>query len=146
MDPQQRILLEVCWEALENAGIDPFSLYQSITGVYMGISSHDYAQLLLRSGGTDAIDPHFASGVASSVVAGRISYVLGLNGPSLSIDTACSSSLVAVHLACDALRLRECTTALAGGVNLILSPEPSVAFAQAGMLSPHGRVRAFDSG
>ncbi len=146
MDPQQRMLLEVSWEALENAGIDPFSLYQSVTGVYMGVSSHDYAQLLLRSGDADAIDPHFASGVASSVVAGRISYVLGLNGPSLSIDTACSSSLVAVHLACDALRLRECTTALAGGVNLILSPEPSIAFAQAGMLSPHGRVRAFDSG
>ena len=146
MDPQQRILLEVSWEALEDAGIDPFSLYQSVTGVYIGIASHDYAQLLLRRGDTGVIDPHFASGVGSSVAAGRISYVLGLNGPCLSIDTACSSSLVAVHLACEALRHRECTAALAGGVNLILSPEPSIAFAQAGMLSPQGCVRAFDSG
>ena len=146
MDPQQRILLEVSWEALEDAGIDPFSLYQSVTGVYVGISSHDYAQLLLRREDAGAIDPHFASGVASSVAAGRISYVLGLNGPCLSIDTACSSSLVAVHLACEALRHKECTAALAGGVNLILSPEPSIAFAQAGMLSAQGCVRAFASG
>src|SRR5580698_8202490 len=104
MDPQQRLLLEVSWEALENAGIDPSDLYQSATGVYVGLSSHDYAQLQLRDGEARAIDPHFASGVAASVAAGRISYVLGLNGPSLSIDTACSSSLVAVHLACEALR------------------------------------------
>ncbi len=146
MDPQQRLLLEVSWEALEDAGIDPFSLYQSVTGVYIGIASHDYAQLIMRRGDTGAIDPHFASGVGSSVAAGRISYVLGLNGPCLSIDTACSSSLVAVHLACEALRHEECTAALAGGVNLILSPEPSIAFAQAGMLSPQGCVRAFDAG
>jgi acyl transferase domain-containing protein len=146
MDPQQRILLEVCWEALEDAAIDPFSLYQSLTGVYLGIASHDYAQLLSRRGDNGAIDPHFASGIASSVAAGRISYVLGLNGPCLSLDTACSSSLVAVHLACEALRRGECASALAGGVNLILSSEPSIAFAQAGMLSPQGSVRAFDAG
>src|SRR5271169_355103 len=146
MDPQQRVLLEVSWEALESAGIDPFSVYQSSTGVYIGISSHDYAQLQLRAGGIEKIDPHFASGAAQSVAAGRISYVLGLNGPSLAIDTACSSSLVAVHLACEALRRGECNAALAGGVNLILSPEPSIAFAQAGMLSEEGKVRAFSSG
>ena len=122
MDPQQRLLLEVSWEALESAGIDPFSVYQSSTGVYVGISSHDYAQLQLRAGGLEKIDPHFASGAAQSVAAGRISYVLGLNGPSLAIDTACSSSLVAVHMACEALRREECNAALAGGVNLILSP------------------------
>jgi acyl transferase domain-containing protein/acyl carrier protein len=145
MDPQQRLLLEVSWEALENAGIDPFSLYQSPTGVYMGIASHDYAQLQLGAGGIERIDAHFASGGAASVAAGRISYVLGLNGPAVSIDTACSSSLVAVHLACAALRQGDCAAALAGGVNLILSPESSIAFAQAGMLSASGEVRAFDA-
>ncbi|HEX4320427.1 MAG TPA: polyketide synthase, partial [Acidobacteriaceae bacterium] len=145
MDPQQRLLLEVSWEALENAGIDPFSLYQSATGVYIGIASHDYAQLQMRSGCLDRIDPHFASGAAASVAAGRLSYFLGLNGPAVSIDTACSSSLVAIHLACEALRRDECSAALAGGVNLILSPEPSIAFAQAGMLSEHGVCRAFDA-
>ncbi|HZD51399.1 MAG TPA: polyketide synthase, partial [Silvibacterium sp.] len=146
MDPQQRLLLEVSWEALENAGIDPFSLYQSATGVYMGVSSHDYALLQLRAGQVQAINPHFASGAAASVAAGRISYVFGLNGPCLSVDTACSSSLVAVHLACEALRRGECTAALAGGVNLILSPESSIAFAEAGMLSMQGVCRAFSCG
>ncbi len=145
MDPQQRLLLEVSWEALESAGIDPFTLYQSATGVYLGLSSHDYAQLQLRARQEEAINPHFASGVAPSVAAGRISYVLGLNGPCLAVDTACSSSLVAVHLACEGLRHGECTVALAGGVNLILSPESSIAFAQAGMLSEQGVCRAFDS-
>ena len=144
VDPQQRLLLEVCWEAIENAGIDPESLYQTQTGVYVGLSAHDYAHLQLRGGDVSAINPHFASGVASSVAAGRISYVLGLNGPAVSLDTACSSSLVAVHLACEALRHGECSAALAGGVNLILSPEPSIAFAQAGMLSESGVCRAFD--
>ena len=146
MDPQQRLLLEVSWEALESAGIDPSSVYQSSTGVYIGMSSHDYAQLQLRTGEIEKIDPHFASGAAQSVAAGRISYVLGLNGPALAIDTACSSSLVAVHLACEALHRGECNAALAGGVNLILSPEPSIAFAQAGMLSEEGRVCAFSFG
>jgi acyl transferase domain-containing protein/NAD(P)-dependent dehydrogenase (short-subunit alcohol dehydrogenase family)/SAM-dependent methyltransferase/acyl carrier protein len=146
MDPQQRLLLEVSWEALENAGIAPSKLYQSATGVYVGLSSHDYAQLQLRAGEAQAINPHFASGVAASVAAGRISYVLGANGPCITIDTACSSSLVAVHLACEALRRGECAMALAGGVNLILSPEPSIAFAQAGMLSESGVCRAFDAG
>ena len=146
IDPQQRLLLEVVWEALENAGIDPFSTYQSSTGVYIGICSHDYAQIQLSDAGIDAVNPHFASGIASSVASGRISYVFGLRGPSVSIDTACSSSLVAVHLACEAIRRGECSMALAGGVNLILSPEYSVAFADAGMLSPRGICRAFDAG
>ena len=133
------------WEALENAGIDPNTLYQSATGVYMGVASHDYALLQMQAGPAQVSNPHFASGAAASVAAGRISYVFGLNGPCLSIDTACSSSLVAVHLACEALRRRECTAALAGGVNLILSPESSIAFAEAGMLSKHGVCRAFSS-
>lgn len=145
IDPQQRILLEVSWQALEHAGIDPASLYQTATGVYVGISSHDYAHLQIRGRSLGNIDPHFASGTAASIAAGRISYVLGLNGPAMSIDTACSSSLVAVHLACEALRRRECSAALAGGVNLILAPEASVAFAQAGVLSSRGICSPFDA-
>ncbi|HVT99350.1 MAG TPA: beta-ketoacyl synthase N-terminal-like domain-containing protein, partial [Acidobacteriaceae bacterium] len=144
MDPQQRLLLEVTWEALENAGIDPNSLYQTQTGVYVGIASHDYAQLAVRHQRPDQIDQYFAAGSGASVASGRISYVLGLNGPALSVDTACSSSLVAVHLACEALQRGACTTALAAGVNLILSPEACAAFAQAGMLSPRGICAAFD--
>jgi acyl transferase domain-containing protein len=145
MDPQQRLLLEVSWEALEHAGIDPDTLYQTKTGVYIGIAAHDYAQLQTRGGNLEAIHPYFASGAALSVAAGRIAYTLGLNGPAISIDTACSSSLVAVHLACEALRRQECTAALAGGVNLILSPEASMAFAQTGMLSPRGICSVFDN-
>lgn len=145
MDPQQRLLLEVSWEALEHAGINPHSLYQTRTGVYVGINSHDYAQLQMRDGNLKAIHPHFASGAALSIAAGRIAYTLGLNGPAISVDTACSSSLVAVHLACEALRRQECSTALAGGVNLILAPEASIAFAQAGMLSPRGTCSVFDN-
>lgn len=144
MDPQQRLLLETSWQALEDAGIDPFSLYQSSTGVFVGICSHDYAHLQLQDAGAEAANPHFASGIAASVASGRIAYVFGLSGPSLSIDTACSSSLVAVHQACAAIRRGECSMALAGGVNLILSPEFSVAFAEAGMLSPEGVCRTFD--
>jgi acyl transferase domain-containing protein len=99
IDPQQRLLLETVWQALEDAGIDPFSLYQSQTGVFVGTTSHDYAQLQLQQAGEGAINPHFASGIASSVASGRIAYVLGLNGPAVTMDTACSSSLVAVHQA-----------------------------------------------
>ncbi|WP_058188400.1 type I polyketide synthase [Terracidiphilus gabretensis] len=143
MDPQQRLLLEVSWEALEHAGIDPFSLYQTRAGVYIGITSHDYAQLQTRGGNLKELHPHSAVGVASSIAAGRIAYTLGLHGPAISIDTACSSSLVAVHLASEALRRQECSMALAGGVNLILAPEASVAFAQAGMLSASGTCAPF---
>ena len=147
MDPQQRFLLEVSWEALENAGIAPTSLYGTNAGVYFGLATSDYAQLLLNARGTGAAaDAHVASGVAHSVASGRVSYTLGLQGPSLSIDTACSSSLVAVHLACEGLRRRSCDVALAGGVNLILGPEASLAFSAAGMLSSDGRCKAFDRG
>ena len=146
IDPQQRLLLEVSWEALEQAGIAPTSAFGTATGVYFGVCTNDYAQLMLRSAGADGIDAHFASGVAHSVASGRVSYVLGLQGPSLSIDTACSSSLVAVHLACEGLRRGDCEMALAGGVNLILTPEASIAYARAGMLAGDGRVKAFDGG
>jgi acyl transferase domain-containing protein len=143
MDPQQRLLLEVSWEALEHAGIDPESLYQTSAGVYIGITSHDYAQLQTRDGDLTKLHSHFAAGVAPSITAGRIAYTFGLNGPAIAVDTACSSSLVAVHLACESLQRRECSMALAGGVNLILAPEASVAFAQAGMLSASGACSPF---
>ena len=145
IDPQQRLLLEVSWAALEDAGIAPDSTFSSRTGVYFGIAGGDYAQLELATGGYAAINPHFASGSAHSVASGRVSYTLGLRGPSLSIDTACSSSLVAVHHACAGLRNGDCDLALAGGVNLILTPESSIAFSRSGMLSARGVLASFSS-
>ena len=99
MDPQQRLLLEVAWEALEHAGQAPDRLQRSPTGVYVGVTGSDYANLQFDSGDKALLDAHFASGIAHSIVSGRLSYLLGLQGPALTIDTACSSSLVAVHLA-----------------------------------------------
>ena len=145
MDPQQRLFLEVCWEALEHAGQAPDRLEQSSTGVYVGVCASDYAYLQLESRDRGLLDAHFASGIAHSVASGRLSYLLGLRGPSLTIDTACSSSLVAVHLACQALRAGDCRMALAGGVNLILSPDLYIALSHARMLSPDGRCKAFDA-
>ena len=144
LDPQQRLLLEVTWEALENAGIRPNALAGSATGVFIGITCNDYAR---RIAGNDfsQIDTHFSTGNTLNAAAGRLSYVLGLEGPSLAIDTACSSSLVAVHLACQSLRGRECRAAVAGGVNLILSPEGSIAACKARMLAPDGRCKTFDA-
>src|SRR6185295_51973 len=146
MDPQQRLLLEVTWEALEDAGQAPDRLAGSRTGVFVGMASSDYAALQLKTGDLEAVGAYYASGIAHSVASGRVSYVLGLQGPSLSVDTACSSSLVAVHLACQSLRADECRMALAAGVNLILSPENGISFAKSRMLSPGGRCRAFDAG
>src|SRR6185312_15212527 len=114
MDPQQRMLLEVSWQALEHAGIAPTTLAGSATGVFVGICGSDYVGLQLKWNDPTRIGPYFASGTAHSVASGRLSYVLGLQGPSISIDTACSSSLVAVHLACQSLRTKECRMALAG--------------------------------
>jgi acyl transferase domain-containing protein len=130
MDPQQRLLLEVAWEALENAGQAPDKLAGSRTGVFVGIVNSDYRQLKLDSGGLHNIDSYYSSGIAQSMASGRLSYVLGLQGPSISVDTACSSSLVTVHLACQSLRSGESNMALAGGVNLILTPEISVALSK----------------
>jgi 3-oxoacyl-(acyl-carrier-protein) synthase/NAD(P)-dependent dehydrogenase (short-subunit alcohol dehydrogenase family)/SAM-dependent methyltransferase/acyl carrier protein len=144
MDPQQRLLLEVSWEALEHAGVAATALAGSEGGVFVGICSDDYYRLL-ASRDLEAIDPYMKSGTAHSVAAGRISYFLGLRGPSLAVDTACSSSLVAVHLACQSLRLGECEFALAGGVNRNITPETSVTFSRAGMLSPTGRCKTFDA-
>jgi 3-oxoacyl-[acyl-carrier-protein] synthase II len=144
LDPQQRLLLEVSWEALEQGGLAADRLVGSNTGVFVGICSIDYWQRLLRRD-THEIDAYLTTGNTHSLAAGRISYVLGLTGPSLAIDTACSSSLVAVHSACQSLRQRDCDLALAGGVNRILEPASSINFAKARMVSPSGRCKSFDA-
>lgn len=143
MDPQQRLLLEVTWEALENSGIPVESLFGTDTGVFLGISNSDYMRLLLAD--RDEIDTYTTTGNALSIAAGRLSYVLGANGPAIAVDTACSSSLVAVHLAVQALRRGECTVALAGGVNLILTPELTINFSRARMMAADGRCKTFDA-
>lgn len=142
LDPQHRLLLECAWQALEDAGEAPDRLVGSDTGVFVGITTSDYARLL-RIGREDS-DVYSATGTALNGAAGRISFFLGLQGPCMSIDTACSSSLVAAHSACQALRAGECDRALVGGVNTILSPEPFVLFSRWGMISPTGTCRAFD--
>ncbi len=142
MDPQQRFFLEVSWEALENAGLPPHQLVGTRTGVFAGVHAKDYA--FVTGGGLEKVGPHYSTGVDASYVAGRLSYLLGLEGPSMAVDTACSSSLAAVHLACQSLRTDESTLAIAGGVKLILSPQLSVFLSKAGALSPSNRCRAFD--
>ncbi len=144
MDPQQRLLLEVAWEALEHAGISAQHIEGSRTSVYLGVSAGDYYQVLLANG-VERFGAYTASGVAHSIASGRLSYVLGVRGPSLSIDTACSSSLVAIHQAVQSLRRGECVMALAGGVNLILGPEITIALSKSHMLAPDGRCKAFDA-
>jgi acyl transferase domain-containing protein len=142
MDPQQRLVLETAWEALEDACIPPESLAGTRTGVFIGISTSDYSRILVEQ--SDFSDPYAATGNALSITANRLSYLLDVRGPSLAVDTACSSSLVAVHLACQSLWNGEATMALAGGVNLILSPHTTANFVKAGMMSPDGRCKAFD--
>ncbi|PSF38587.1 polyketide synthase [Aphanothece hegewaldii CCALA 016] len=144
LDPQQRLLLEVSWEALEMAGIAPDQLNGSKTGVFIGICGNDHWHRLLMRDVTD-IDAYLATGNTHSIAAGRLSYSLGLTGPSMAIDTACSSSLVAVHLAISSLRNGECDLALVGGVNTILLPEVSINFSKARMLSPESRCKTFDA-
>jgi epothilone polyketide synthase D len=145
MDPQQRLLLEVSWEALEDAGLVPGRLRGSRTGVFVGITGSDYGHTTLYSNDRSAIDAYAGTGSALSIAAGRLSYVLGFEGPSLALDTACSSSLVAVHQACQSLRLHEADRALAGGVNLILSPQTSIFLNRTGALSPDGRCQPFSA-
>jgi acyl transferase domain-containing protein len=140
-DPQHRLLLEVAWEALENAAIVPAQLRGTRTGVYVGIMGQDYGHLTQDP---RAIDLHTGIGNLGSVAAGRLAYWLGVHGPTLSIDTACSSSLVAIHLACQSLRSGEADLALAGGVNLIISPFVMMMISTARMLAPDGRCKTFD--
>jgi phthiocerol/phenolphthiocerol synthesis type-I polyketide synthase D len=144
MDPQQRVLLEVAFEALEHSGIVPDRLGGTRTAVMAGVYYTEYQSASVAD--PDGIDAYCATGNAHSITVGRIAYSLGLRGPAVAVDTACSSSLVAVHLACQSLRLRESDLALAGGVNLILRPETQLALSKWGMLSPRGRCHAFDAG
>jgi myxalamid-type polyketide synthase MxaE and MxaD len=143
MDPQQRLLLEVTWEALQDAGQVAERLVRTQTGVFIGIATNDYARLQWND--FERIDAYAGTGNAMSIAANRISYVFDFRGPSLAIDTACSSSLVAVHLACGSLRNGESTLAVAGGVNLILSPAIAIGFTKAGAMAPDGRCKAFDA-
>jgi acyl transferase domain-containing protein len=139
LDPQQRLLLEVSWEALERAGYAADRLKGSMTGVFVGISSWDYANLLTEA------PPRGGTGLALSIAANRLSYCFDFQGPSVALDTACSSSLVTVDLACQSLRSGVSDLALAGGVNVILSPWTTVAFSQAGMMAADGRCKTFDA-
>lgn len=143
LDPQQRMLLETSWEALERAGIAPDSLVGSDTGVFVGISSQDYFQHTMVN--RIDIDPYSGTGVGMNVASGRISYVLGLQGPNSAVDTACSSSLVSLHMAIRSLRAGECSMALAGGVNAIINPMLTVYFCKLGALSPDSRCKTFDA-
>ena len=143
LDPQQRLVLEVAWEALERAGRAPDSLRGSLTGVFIGITGFDFAQYL-RAVDPGRLDVYTATGTAHNSAAGRVAYTLGLQGPAMAVDTACSSSLTAIHLACQSLRLKESELAIAGGVQLMLIPDPFVSFHKWGMMAPDGRCKTFD--
>jgi acyl transferase domain-containing protein/SAM-dependent methyltransferase len=142
LDPQQRLLQEVAWHALEDAAIRPDRLRHSRTGIFTGLSNFDYYRAVLQD--DLRIDAYAGSGNSPSMAAGRLAYMLGVHGPTMTVDTSCSSSLVAVHLACQSLRVRECNLALAGGVNVILAPQMHIGFSRAHMLAPDGRCKTFD--
>ncbi|TMD74985.1 MAG: polyketide synthase, partial [Chloroflexi bacterium] len=143
MDPQHRLLLEVAWEAMEDAGLVPEKLSDEIAGVFIGIITGDYWDRQFRNPAN--LDVYATAGSARSGAAGRISYALGLQGVSVALDAACSSSLVAVHLACQSLRTGSCTVALAGGVNVLLNPDHTIGFSQGRMMAPDGHCKTFDA-
>jgi polyketide synthase 7 len=145
MDPQQRLMLEVCWETLENAGIDPAELRNTPAGAFIGSNWQDYLSAARLHLPADA-EGYLVTGSAPSVLSGRLAYHFGFHGPAITVDTACSSSLVALHLACQALRLGECTLALAGGVAVMSSPESFVSFSRKKVLAPDGRCKAYGRG
>ncbi|WP_437603947.1 SDR family NAD(P)-dependent oxidoreductase [Sorangium sp. So ce590] len=142
MDPQQRVLLEVVWHAIEDAGRSPRDLSRAQVGVFVGVSNVDYADVLAAAG--KQAEAHVTTGLSTAMVANRISYVLGLTGPSESVDTGCSSSLVALHRAATAIQVGDCDAAIVAGVNLLLSARPFIACGKAGMLSADGRCKTFD--
>ena len=144
IEPQQRLMLETVWEGLERAGYAPSALRGSRTGVFAGVAANEYAHLL-SSESIDKIEPYFITGNALNAISGRVAFALGLEGPAMAVDTACSSALVAVHQACQALHSGDCDLALAGGVNVLLSPVTVVAASRARMLSPVGRCKTFDA-
>lgn len=145
MDPQHRLMLETAWSAVEHAGIAPSALEGTQTGVFMGLSAHEFGGMLVRLCNLEDIDFYSGTGVSAAAGAGRISYRLGLEGPAVIVDTACSSSLVALHQACQALDAGDCDIALVGGVNVILTPIPMINFSRARMLAPDGRCKTFDA-
>ncbi|MCK5751856.1 MAG: acyltransferase domain-containing protein, partial [Mycobacterium sp.] len=144
IEPQQRLMLETAWEGLERAGLAPSALRGSRTGVFVGVAANEYAHLLSAEP-IDKIEPHFITGNALNAISGRVAFALGFEGPAVAVDTACSSALVAVHQACQALHSGDCDLALAGGVNVLLSPVTVVAASRARMLSPTGRCKTFDA-
>ena len=144
IDPQQRLMLETAWEGLERAGYSPAALRGSRTGIFVGVGANEYSHLL-SANSVEKIEPHFITGNALNAISGRVAFALGLEGPAVAVDTACSSSLVAVHQACQALHSGDCDMALAGGVNVLLSPMTSIAASRARMLSPVGRCKTFDA-
>ena len=144
MDPQQRLMLEIAWEGLERAGYSPAALRGSRTGVFVGVAANEYSQLL-SANSVESIEAHFITGNALNVIAGRVAFALGLEGPAMAVDTACSASLVAVHQACQALHSGDCDMALAGGVNVLVSPASIIATSRARMLSADGRCKTFDA-
>ncbi len=144
IDPQHRLLMEMSWQAVEHAGIAPTALTNTRTGVFVGLSTHDYLGMASDELTYPEVEAYLAIGTAGAAGAGRISYRLGLQGPAVTVDTACSSSLVAIHQACQALRLGECDLALAGGANVLLSPATMITFSQSRMLAPDGKCKTFD--
>lgn len=144
IDPQHRLFMEVTWQALANANIQPDHLNGTQTGVFCGITGNEYMQMMMAELPPEELNVYAITGNCLNFIAGRISYILGLKGPSMAIDTACSSSLVAVHSACQSLRNNECNLAIAGGVNLILSPRTTLSLIQGNMLSSIGRCLTFD--
>jgi acyl transferase domain-containing protein len=145
IDPQHRLLLELVWEACEDGGIPPDRLAGSRTGVFVGISTHDYGDVQMYPLNRGQLDLYSNSGMATSIAANRISYIYDLRGPSFAVDTACSSALTALHLSCQSLRDGDCEQAIVGGVQLVLRPELTIGFCKASMLSRDGRCKAFDA-